>query len=247
MNDLLVTIITVSYNSEKTIGRTIESVLNQTYSPIEYLIIDGKSSDRTVEVAQTYLKQVPIGKELRIISEPDKGMYDALNKGVILAKGTLIGNINADDWYEPNAVEEMVNLYHKEKYDLAWASILIHKKSGNMVKRAKVSKIWTTAHFCHPSMFGTKECEMEFPYACKQMDDDFDMILRANKAGKKICTLNRTIAHYSFGGMSTKRSLKKMHERIWMKYRTYRRNGYSFLYWFYCVAVEGAKFTLGGE
>ena len=88
---------------------------------------------------------------------------------------------------------------------------------------------------------------MKFPYAVLQMDDDFDMVLRANKSGAKIMAFNKVLAHYTFGGMSTQRSLKKMNSRIWMKYRTYVRNGYSRLYWFYCVAVEFAKFVLGGE
>ncbi|SCY21102.1 Glycosyl transferase family 2 [Butyrivibrio hungatei] len=248
-DSILVTIITVAYNSEATIKRTIESVLAQTYPDIEYLIIDGGSTDNTVKIAGEFRSSFAEadGKSMTIISEPDNGMYDALNKGVRLAKGRLIGNINADDWYEPRAVEDMVSFYENEHFDLAWADLVIHKKSGDFVKRAKVGKLWTTAHFCHPTMFGTKECEMKFPYAVLQMDDDFDMVLRANKAGAKIMALNKVLAHYTFGGMSTQRSLKKMNSRIWMKYRTYVRNGYSRFYWFYCVAVEFAKFVLGGE
>ena len=155
---MLVTIITVAYNSEATIKRTIESVLSQTYRNIEYLIIDGGSTDKTVQIAKELQASFTeeSGKSMTIISEPDNGMYDALNKGVRLAKGQLIGNINADDWYEPWAVEDMVAFYEKEHYDLAWADLVIHKKSGDFVKKAKVGKLWTTAHFCHPTMFGTK-------------------------------------------------------------------------------------------
>ena len=107
---ILVTIITVAYNSEATIKRTIQSVLAQTYPYIEYLIVDGGSTDNTVKIAEEFRSSFAEadGKSMRIISEPDNGMYDALNKGVRLAKGALIGNINADDWYEPWAVEDMV-------------------------------------------------------------------------------------------------------------------------------------------
>ena len=115
---MLVTILTVSYNAEKTIQRTIESVLNQTYQNIEYIIIDGKSKDKTVEVAKRYQKvfdDTP-GRRLIIISEPDEGMYDGLNKGARIAHGELIGQINADDWYESDAVETMAGLYKIKKY-----------------------------------------------------------------------------------------------------------------------------------
>lgn len=246
MNDIKVTIITVAYNCAGTIATAIESVLNQTYQNIEYLVVDGLSTDNTVEIAKSYLpKFLAKGMEMKVVSEHDNGMYDALNKGVFMASGELIGNINADDWYEPIAVEKMVELYQKEKYDLAWANLRIIKQSGNMIKKAHVGKIWTTAGFCHPTMFSKRTVLLEIPYACEQMDDDFEMVLRANKAGKKIVTLNEILANYRFGGMSTKKSIKDSVKRVKMKYRTYRKHGYSPMYWFYCVAIEGIKYILG--
>lgn len=246
MSDIKVTIITVAYNCAETIATAIESVLNQTYHNIEYLVVDGLSRDNTVEIAKSYLPRfLEKGMEMKVVSEYDNGMYDALNKGVSMASGELIGNINADDWYEPIAVEKMVELYQKEKYDLAWADLRIIKQSGNMIKKAHVGKIWTTAGFCHPTMFSKRTVLLEIPYACEQMDDDFEMVLRANKAGKKIVTLNEILANYRFGGMSTKKSIKDSVKRVKMKYSTYRKHGYSPMYWFYCVAIEGAKYILG--
>ena len=157
MSDIKVTIITVAYNCAETISTAIESVLNQTYHNIEYLVVDGLSRDNTVEIAKSYLPRfLEKGMEMKVVSEYDNGMYDALNKGVSMASGELIGNINADDWYEPIAVEKMVELYQKEKYDLAWADLRIIKQSGNMIKKAHVGKIWTTAGFCHPTMFSKR-------------------------------------------------------------------------------------------
>mgnify|MGYP003430362322 CR=1 FL=1 len=246
MRDTKVTIITVAYNCAETIATAIESVLNQTYQNIEYLVIDGKSKDDTAEIARKYVPQfVEKGMSMKVVSEPDNGMYDALNKGISMASGELIGNINADDWYEPIAVEKMVELYKKENYDLAWADLRIIKPSGNMIKKARVGKLWTTAGFCHPTMFSKREVLLEIPYACKQMDDDFEMVLRANKAGKKIVTLNEVLANYRFGGMSTKKSIKDSFKRVKLKYTTYRNHGYSPIYWFYCVAIEAAKYILG--
>ena len=243
---MLVTIITVAYNSEATIEKTINSVLNQTYKDIEYIIIDGASKDNTVQVASKYIKEFErTGKKLSIISEPDNGMYDALNKGARLAKGEIVGNINADDWYELDAVWKMVELYQKTNYDLAWASINIIKDSGNMVKKAKIGKLWTTVGFCHPSMFTRREILLQYPYACLQMDDDFDMVTRVYKDKKHIELLDDVISNYSFGGMSTQKSFKKLKQRTAMKYRTYRRNGMSRFYWFYCFGMELAKYVLG--
>ena len=246
MNDIKVTIITVAYNCEDTIAQAIESVLNQTYKNIEYLVIDGASTDSTAEIASKYIPEFQAkGYEMKVISEPDQGMYDALNKGVRLATGELIGNINADDWYESIAVERMVDLYKKENYDLAWADLRILKPSGTMIKKARVGKLKTTTGFCHPTMFSKRSVLLELPYACEQMDDDFEMILRAYKAKKKIVTINEVLANYRFGGMSTQKSIKNSMKRISMKYATYKKHGYSPLYWFYCVAIETAKYILG--
>ena len=105
-NNIKVSIITVCFNSEKTIRRTIESVLYQTYPNIEYIIVDGKSTDGTVDIVKEYLPAFQ--KRLRYVSERDKGIYDAMNKGIRLSAGDVIGIINSDDFYEPDAVENIV-------------------------------------------------------------------------------------------------------------------------------------------
>ncbi|MBQ8474929.1 MAG: glycosyltransferase [Clostridia bacterium] len=241
-----VSIVTVSFNSEKTIARTIESVLNQTYTNIEYIIMDGNSKDKTVEVAHSYDEAFAAkGIPFTVVSEPDKGMYDALNKAIALAKGEIVGGINSDDYYEPDAVEKMVALYEKEHYDAAWGDLRVFTATGEMRKTAKVGKLWTTTHWCHPSMFATKAVLTEFPYACENMYDDFDFITRVYIAGKKICTINEIIANFTFGGMSTKKSFKEAMERVNITYGIYRKHGMSRLYWFHRVALEMAKLILG--
>lgn len=240
-----VSIITVAYNSEDTIKRTIESVLHQTYPDIEYLIIDGASTDRTCEIAESYTDRfAKKGFIFRIISEKDQGMYDALNKGIRKAHGELIGSINADDWYEPDIVKEMVRHYEEDTYDIAWSDIMIHNGQKQFVKHAKNGWLKTTSGFCHPSMFATADTLRELPYANRHMDDDFDFVLRAYKRHKKVMVYPQVLSHYSIGGMSTQKSFAKMRARISMKYNTYRRNGYSVFYWFYCVLIEAAKFIL---
>ncbi|MCZ2442992.1 MAG: glycosyltransferase [Flavobacteriales bacterium] len=245
---MLVSILSVAFNSEATIARTIESVLAQTYQNIEYIIIDGNSKDGTVSVAESFRprfeeKHIPY----TIISEPDKGMYDGLNKGARLAKGELVGQINTDDWYEPDAVETMVKLYKSEHYDAAWGSIRIKKKSGDMIKHAKVGKLWTTTHWCHPGMFSKRETLLEFPYALETMYDDFDYITAVHKAGKKIVTIDRVISNFTFGegGQSTKKSFAEAKKRVRVTYGIYRKHGMSRLYWLHRWLVEGFKLIVG--
>ena len=104
-----VSIITVCFNSEKTIRDTIDSVLNQTYKNIEYIIVDGKSVDTTIDIIKSYeLEFKRKNISFKWISEKDTGIYNAMNKGVRLAKGDLIGILNSDDWYSSNAVSEVV-------------------------------------------------------------------------------------------------------------------------------------------
>lgn len=99
-----VSIITVCYNSAATIQDSIKSVLSQTYNNIEYIIVDGKSSDKTMNIVEQYKDCIAT-----IISEPDKGIYDAMNKGITAATGDIVGILNSDDFYESNdAVEKIV-------------------------------------------------------------------------------------------------------------------------------------------
>lgn len=134
----LVSITTATLNSEKTISRTIESVLGQTYDRIEYLIIDGASRDSTVDVAESYREWFrEKGYGFFVVSEPDSGMYGAINKGIRMSSGTLIGNINSDDWYMPDAVEKVADFYVKKTFDLAYGDLNIVMPDGSSwVKKA---------------------------------------------------------------------------------------------------------------
>lgn len=243
---MLVSVITVSYNCEATIARTIESVLNQTYHNVEYIIVDGASKDHTVEIARTYQKAFDErdGRSLRIISEPDNGMYDALNKGAQIAHGELVGQINADDWYEPDAVETMINLFEESGYDVAWGSLRMKTNRGDIIKHAKIGKLWTTTGWCHPAMFSRREVLIEFPYALETMYDDFDFITAVRCAGRNIETIDRIITNFTFGGQSTKKSLSEVKRRIDITYGIYRKHGMSRLYWFHRAVLESVKYLL---
>jgi glycosyltransferase involved in cell wall biosynthesis len=105
----LVSIITVVFNGERYLEETIKSVINQTYKNIEYIIIDGGSTDNTLNIIKKYEDKIDYW-----ISEKDKGIYDAINKGIKLSRGELIGIINADDYYEIDVLEKVVSIYTKD-------------------------------------------------------------------------------------------------------------------------------------
>ncbi len=135
-------IITVVYNGEKTIKRTIESVLNQEYTDYEYLIIDGLSKDATVSIASSYIKQ--FDGRLKIYSEKDQGIYDAMNKGIKKAGGQYVWLINADDYAEPDALLKIAQYYdsHPDKQEsiLAGGINLVDANNYNVIKKTYVDK-----------------------------------------------------------------------------------------------------------
>ncbi len=243
----LVSIITVAFNSEKTIIATIESVLKQTYPRIEYIIVDGKSRDKTVETAESYRERLEErGYIFRIISEPDKGIYDAMNKGIRMAQGDIIGLINSDDWYEPRAVELTVRTMEKTGCDITFGNILLHRTNGTtMVKKASLGRIETSRHWNHPSMFVRADVYKAFPFPCVGIHDDYTCYLAMKKAGKKIQVIPHLLANFKMGGASNRRSLKMSIKRIGDRYSCYRSNGYSRLYLLECILMETAKFILG--
>jgi glycosyltransferase involved in cell wall biosynthesis len=136
---LKISIITVSYNSEKTIKITLNSVKDQTYKKIEHILIDGRSADKTVLIAKQYSH---INK---IISEPDDGIYDAMNKGIKIATGDVICFLNSDDFYASNNVLSSVNKIFRDNPTLdACYSDLIYVDSLNT---SKIIRYWKSGNF----------------------------------------------------------------------------------------------------
>ena len=245
-NQPLVSITTVTHNSEKTLARTLESVLNQTYGHIEYLIIDGLSNDCTVDIAESYREKFAAkGIAYTIVSEADCGMYDAINKGIRLSHGAIIGNINSDDWYETEAVEKAVRFLEERGCDYMYADLRMMKTDGtSFIKQAKLQKIATSRGWNHPTQFARRELHLQYPYKLESLHDDFDFFLKVRKSQFRIGVLNETLANFTMEGISHERTLKAAAARGKCRYRIYRNNGYSRWYLLECVLIEGAKFIL---
>lgn len=249
---MLVSIITVSFNSETTIERTIKSVLSQDYDELEYIIVDGASKDKTVETARRFEEDFKKrGFKYTVVSEPDNGIYDAMNKGIKMSSGEIIGIVNSDDFYEPDAVSKVASVYLKESFDMFYADLNIHETREDgllkfkMVKKAKIRKIAVSRHWNHPTTFVTRKTYEDLNYyKCESLYDDFDFWLKARKAGKKIVILNEPVSNYVLGGASNVKTFKDCLKRGKARFNIYKNNGYSKLYWFECVLIETVKFIL---
>lgn len=200
--DSKVSIITVSKNSAKTIEQTIQSVLLQTYQNIEYIVIDGASSDGTQQIIERYTKHISI-----YISEEDNGLYDAMNKGLHFASGDIIGIINSDDWYEDTAVENMVAFFKQSEADLVYGLITVVSENGPeyIKSNAPLETIWYQIPFYHPSVFVKKKVYDKFGgfNANYTIAADYDLLLRFYSEKIKFAFLNKVIAHFRIGGLSS--------------------------------------------
>ncbi|MCB7320961.1 glycosyltransferase family 2 protein [Lacrimispora sp. 210928-DFI.3.58] len=245
MDRIKVSIVTVCRNSEAVIRQTMDSVLQQTYDNIEYIIIDGLSEDSTVAIAESYrTKFEKRGYSFRILSEADKGIYDAMNKGISLTTGELVGLINSGDWYEEQTVEKVVDTYIRTAFDVFYADIRIWRESGAVIKKARLRRYATTRDWNHPTTFIRRRLYDNYHYACRCVYDDWDLILKIRNDGYKIVVLNEVLANFSFGGASNQKSLQKMAERMRERYRIYRENGYSRFYIVECIIWEIAKYLI---
>lgn len=161
----LVSIITPSFNSEKYIRDTIESILNQTYGNVEYIIVDAGSTDNTVDIIKSYEdKFQEKGFIYKWISESDNGMYDAINKGFKMATGDIFSYINSDDYYFPNTIDNIVKRYSIKNFDLLYGNTVYVDEDNNEIFRYKgvmLSKFFIKAlnrlPFSQQSCFWSKD------------------------------------------------------------------------------------------
>ena len=203
-----ISIITVSFNSAKTIEDTIKSVINQTYSTIEYIIIDGASTDETLEICNRYKNNINY-----FISEKDNGIYDAMNKGIVVATGDFIGILNSDDFYVDNKVISDVVDCLKLNNALGIYADLKYVDSSNV---KKIKRFWQSGYFSrkkfrngwmppHPTVFLKRELYSKFGFFNLALKSaaDYELMLRIfYKHEITPCYLSRVIIHMRIGGES---------------------------------------------
>ena len=200
----LISIITVVYNGDKYLEQTIKSVINQTYKNIEYIIVDGGSTDRTLEIIKKYEEQIDYW-----ISEPDEGLYDAMNKGIRKANGDLIGMINSDDWYELNTVKQVVQSYinNPKKGVFHGDMYLISDKSKKILRSFNASKFkfkYYGMTYAHPTFFVSKKIYSKFQYNTRlKTISDYQFALEVFLDNSKTYYyIDQPLSNYRFGGLS---------------------------------------------
>jgi glycosyltransferase len=203
-----VTLITASFNSEETIEETIRSVVSQNYADIEYILIDGKSKDRTLAVAENYKDHIAT-----IISEVDNGLYDALNKGIQRSSGEIIGFLHSDDTLaSENVISKVVKLFNSTHSDALYGDLeYVDRRTPSRVVRYWRSGEYKHGLFLkgwmppHPTFFLRRSCYENygaFSLALKS-SADYELMLRMlHKHRVSVSYLPEVLVHMKTGGLS---------------------------------------------
>ena len=213
-----ISIITVTYNCAKTVGNTIESVLSQDYPDIEYVVIDGGSTDGTLDVLNHYKDRIGI-----MVSEPDEGIYDAMNKGIRLATGDYLCFLNAgDSFHEDDTLQQMVHtLPGSELPDVMYGETALVNKEGHFVRMRRLSApetlTWKSFRqgmlVCHQAFFAKRT--LVEPYNLKyRFSADFDWCIRIMKKAHTLHNTRLTIIDYLDEGMTTQNRKASLKERF---------------------------------
>ena len=216
----LISIITVVFNAVNSVETTIESVLSQTYTNVEYIIIDGGSTDGTVEILNRYKLRLSA-----LISEKDNGIYNAMNKGITLAKGELVGILNADDQYFPRTIELVVKNYLENATDVVHGNLLKKRElEGEVCYKPLLpnfSKMEQSMGVLHPTCFVKKEVYKKYGVYDETylLSSDYDFFLRLYRAGCSFSYINEPLAIFSLGGASG----NEMRSR-WEKFHILRKH-----------------------
>lgn len=214
-----VSIITITFNSAATVRGAIESVLNQTYSDIEYIVKDGGSNDNTLEIVNEY--KIKFGNRLKVVSEADGGIYDAMNKGIKMATGKVVGILNSDDFlYDNHVISDVVHTFHEYCVDCVYGDLVFVKNDnisdivrswhGSQYFDGSFLKGWVPAH---PTFYVKKDCyDLYGLYdTSMKVSADFDLMMRfLAKHNISNKYMRRHIVKMRYGGEST-RSLKNIY------------------------------------
>lgn len=248
---VFISIITIVYNGERTIERTIQSILNQKFTNYEYIIQDGGSNDKTIEIARSYENKFQ-GK-MHIYSEKDKGIYDAMNKGITHAIGKYIWLVNADDWIEPGALKDIYDFTIKSFKDYSiiagWINV-VSAETGDLIRIGKCSELGyvrackkLSMGVCHPATIVSREVyETVGLYDDRYyISADIDFILRCYKLNIDIAFLPKSLSNMTRGGISSIFPVKKNLHDIWLRVSKFKSN--IFARYFY-MALFSIKFFI---
>lgn len=227
---MLVSVITPCYNSEETIEKTLVCIENQTYKNIEYIIMDGGSKDKTMDIINRHRDKLP--KQLKVVSESDGGIYDAMNKGIKQASGHLIGIVNSDDWYEPDTIEQVVKHYQNQPYEVVYGmqrTLLDGKEKLTVIYH---HDFLPQQMITHPTCFVTKKTYEQFGVFDTQYRSaaDYDLMLRFWESKQVVFTpVMQVLSNFVLGGMSSSQTGVRENAGIRYKRGYMSRKRYQFV------------------
>jgi glycosyltransferase involved in cell wall biosynthesis len=205
-----ISVVTVVYNCVDTIEGCIQSVIAQDYTDVEFIVVDGGSKDGTVDIIKKYSTGIA-----RFVSEKDNGIYDAMNKGIRMATGDVVGILNADDFFYSNTtLSEIAEMFMKEpSLEATIADIVFVNKTNNRILRHYNAKKWRPTKFAwgymppHPSFFCKRKLFDKFGYykTDYKIAADYELLIRyllVNKVNYKYLQISTT--RMRMGGVSTK-------------------------------------------
>lgn len=244
-------IITISYNSEKTIETTINSVLAQTYTDYEYIIVDGASKDSTMGIIKKY--EPLFGGKMKWISEPDNGIYDAMNKGIKMAKGKIIGIVNSDDWLEPDALSWINNKFMESSFRedcLYCGGIRFHQNGQikemmvNLKSFYKQAPLYIMSGIRHPATFVPKKVYENVGLFNDKMrlSADQDFILRCHFKEIEFISIDKILSNMAAGGISTsndKKSRQYSCSDRKLMLRNFGKTGVEYFWLYYSWRIRG--------
>jgi glycosyltransferase involved in cell wall biosynthesis len=218
---MLFSIITIVYNGENLIAGTMQSVLNQTFTDFEYIIVDGGSTDKTFDIVQEFQKRGPLS--IKAISEPDKGLYDAMNKGLRMAKGEFVLFLNAGDHlFETTTLEKIADAASPNTDILFGETMLVDDDRHHIGTRTEltVQKLpnkltWQSMRFgmvvCHQSFLARREGTPQ--YIEGNLAADIDWVIKCLKTSKNQANTQIIISEYLMGGVSKTRHRQSLKDR----------------------------------
>lgn len=211
----MVTVITVCFNSAKTIEQTIQSILDQSYKNFEYIIVDGGSTDGTLDIINRFKDQIDI-----IISEPDHGIYDAMNKGIKSTSGELIGLLNSDDWYEPDTLELVSEAYKKSDQQTVFHGLckeIDQNREGKI--HAYHHDVLPVHSIAHPTCFVPKVIYDQYGSydTTYKIAGDYDFLLRLYLNGVRFERIERVLVNFRTDGASN--NLASGYEDLAIRFR----------------------------
>lgn len=214
--EVMLSIITVCYNAESYIRKTMNSILEQMVDGMEHIIIDGSSKDNTLLILESFRDRYKEkGIPYSVTSEPDKGIYDAMNKGLVKANGKWVNFLNAGDFYYSNDVlKKVIGVLRKSDADIIYGKFKKVNPYFNEIQEIDtIEKIKTQMIFCHQALFVRRQTHLNFKYNTKyKIVSDYNTFLKMYLAGKKFEYLPIVMVEYDLSGISAHSTLKTFKE-----------------------------------